>query len=162
MNDHVPPILSSGEVPVDKGAEFILCRKADESLPDFAFPYEKRVFETIRKAVDCPITLHICGDTRTCIDKMLETGADGIDIDTVMDLRTVHEKCGERITVTGNVAPLLLLHGTPDEVKRESLRCLEVFANSDRYILSTGCCVPPQAPPENISAMVEAVDEFCR
>lgn len=129
---------------------------------EFAFPYEKRVFELIRREVDAPITLHICGDARTCLDGMIETGADGIDIDTVMDLKKVREVCAERVTVTGNVDPMLLLRGTPEAVKAESLRCLEIFRNSDRYILATGCCVPPQAPPENIAAMVEAVDAFCR
>lgn len=128
---------------------------------EFAFPYEKMVFENIRRAVDVPITLHICGDSRTCIKQMIETGADGIDIDTVMDLEEVHRICGDRVTVTGNVAPLLLLNGTPQQVKAECLRCLWIFEDSDRYILSNGCCIPPMAPPENIAAMAEAVDEFC-
>jgi MtaA/CmuA family methyltransferase len=128
---------------------------------EFAFPYEKRVFENIRRAVNVPITLHICGDSSTCIRKMVETGADGIDVDYVMDLKSVREICKEQVTVTGNVNPLLLLKGTPEQVKAASLQCLRIFEGSDRYILSTGCCVPPQSSPENIAAMAEAVDEFC-
>lgn len=133
-----------------------------EAYNEFAFPYERQTFANIRSAVDVPITLHICGDSSTCIDKMIETGADGIDIDTVMDLREAHRICGDRVTVTGNVAPMLMLNGTPDQVRAECLRCLRIFEGSNRYILSNGCCVPPQTPPENIAAMAEAAEAFCR
>jgi uroporphyrinogen decarboxylase len=105
-----------------------------------------------------PITLHICGDTSTCIDRMLETGAAGIEIDEFMDLRLAREKADGRCTVIGNVDPVYpLLQGTPDEVRRKCTACLEAFAGSDRFILSSGCAISPLTRPENIAAMVEAV-----
>ena len=128
---------------------------------EFAFPYEKQVFETIRRQTDIPITLHICGNSRTCIDKMLETGADGVEIDEFMDLATARDKCAERVTVIGNLDPVrTLLRGTPAQVRAKSRDCLEVFAGSDRFILSTGCAVSPLTPPKNLAAMVRAANEF--
>jgi MtaA/CmuA family methyltransferase len=132
-----------------------------EWYEQFAFPYEKRVFETIRRKTDVPITLHVCGDTRTCIDKMLETGAEGIEVDEFMDLRLARDKAAERVTVIGNVDPVdPLLQGTPDDVKRKCRACLATFAGSHRFILASGCALSPLTPPENIQAMVEAVEEY--
>jgi uroporphyrinogen decarboxylase len=123
-----------------------------------AFPYEKQVFEAIRARCDTPITLHICGDTHTCIDRMVETGATGIEIDHVMDLHRVRQVCGERVTVIGNINPVdTLLRGTPDSVKAACRACVEAFAGSRRFILSTGCAISPLTPPANLAAMCEAV-----
>jgi len=125
---------------------------------EFAFPYEKKVFETIRARFDTPITLHICGDTSTCISRMIETGATAIEIDHVMDLRRVRQVCGERVTAIGNVNPLdPLLSGTPDAVKAACRACLEAFAGSNRFILATGCAISPLTPPANLAAMADAV-----
>lgn len=127
---------------------------------EFAFPYEKRVFEAIRRETETPITLHVCGDTRTCIDRMLETGANGIEVDEFMNLRLARDKAADRVTIIGNVDPVdPLLQGTANEVKRKCLLCLETFTGSNRFILSSGCALSPLTPPANILAMVEAVEE---
>lgn len=130
---------------------------------EFAFPYEKKVFETIRTRFDIPITLHICGDTSTCIRRMIETGATGIEIDHVMDLRRVRQVCGERVTAIGNVNPLdPLLSGTAEAVKASCRACLEAFAGSHRFILATGCAISPLTAPANLAAMTKAVREVSR
>jgi uroporphyrinogen decarboxylase len=128
---------------------------------EFAFPYEKRVFEAVRARFDTPITLHICGDTSTCIDRMIETGATGIEIDHVMSLRRVRQVCGERVTAIGNLNPVdLLLRGTPGSVKAACRDCIAAFAGSHRFILATGCAIPPLTPPENLAAMAEAARSY--
>ncbi|GMU24470.1 MAG: hypothetical protein AMXMBFR13_45440 [Phycisphaerae bacterium] len=132
-----------------------------EWYSQFAFPYEQQVFDAIRQVTDTPITLHICGDTRTCIDQMLQTGVEGIEVDEFMDLALAREKAADRVTVIGNVDPVdPLLQGTPQQVKAKCRACLEVFQGSNRFILASGCAVSPLTPPENIRAMVEAVEEF--
>ncbi len=124
---------------------------------EFAFPYEKKVFEAVRARCDTPITLHICGDTSTCIERMIETGAAGIEIDHVMDLRWVRQVCRERVTAIGNLDPVgQLLHGTPDLIQATCRSCLEAFAGSNRFILSTGCAISPLTPPANLAAMAGA------
>lgn len=129
----------------------------------FAFPYEKRVFETIRRVTDVPVTLHICGDTRACLEKMVETTADGIELDEHVDLSVARKTCAARATVIGNVDPIHpLLRGTPEEVRTACRNCLDAFRGSNRFILSSGCALSPSTPPENIKAMVEAVETFTR
>ena len=127
----------------------------------FAFPYEKKVFDAVRASVDVPITLHICGDASTCLAKMIETGATGIELDYQVELADARRICGDRVTVIGNVNPVdPLLRGTPEQVRACCRECLDAFAGSDRFILATGCAVAPLTPPANLVAMVEAAREF--
>jgi uroporphyrinogen decarboxylase len=124
---------------------------------EFAFPYEQKVFQAVRARFDTPISLHICGDTSTCLDQMIVTGATAIEIDHVMDLRRVRRACSERVTAIGNVSPLdPLLSGTPQSVAAACRACLEAFAGSNRFILATGCAVSPLTPPANLAAMAQA------
>jgi len=127
----------------------------------FAFPYEKKVFDAVRASVDVPITLHICGDASTCLAKMIETGATGIELDYQVELADARRICGDRVTVIGNVNPVdPLLRGTPEQVRACCRECLDAFAGSNRFILATGCAVAPLTPPANLAAMVEAAREF--
>ncbi len=128
---------------------------------EFAFPYEKKVFEAIRARFDTPITLHICGDSSTCIDLMTQTGATGIEIDELMDMAVARTVCRDKVTVIGNVGTVdPVMRGTPEQVKAACRKCLEVFVDSNRFILATGCAVSPLTPRENLVAMVEAAREF--
>lgn len=125
---------------------------------EFAFPYEKQVFDTVRREIDTPISLHICGDATTCLSKMLDTGATAIEIDHVMNMAHTRATCRDRVTVVGNVGPVdPLLRGTPETVRQACRECIQAFAGSNRFILSTGCAISPLTPPENLRAMVEAV-----
>jgi uroporphyrinogen decarboxylase len=131
---------------------------------EFAFPYEKKVFDAVRARFDPPITLHICGDSSTCLERMMQTGATGIEIDHVMDLRRVRQACGERVTAIGNVDPVgTLLRGTPEATRAAGRDCAAAFAGSNRFILSTGCAISPLTPPANLAALAEAVANLtCR
>lgn len=127
---------------------------------EFAFPYEKQMFDAIRRELDTPITLHICGDASTCLRRMLDTGATGIEIDQMLDLTRARAVCGERVTILGNVGPVdPLLRGTPDDVGAACRRCLDAMAGSSRFILATGCAISPLTPPDNLLAMVQAARE---
>lgn len=132
-----------------------------QAYAEFAFPYEKKVFEAVRRRFDTPISLHICGDSRTCIDKMVQTGATAIEIDEKMDMHLARTVCDEKVTVIGNVNPVNpVMQGTPEQVKAKSRECLDAFAGSNRFILATGCAVSPLTPEANLVAMVEAAEEW--
>lgn len=128
---------------------------------EFAWPYEKRVFDAIRREVDTPITLHICGDSRTCLDKMCTTGADALELDYQIDLADARKVCAERVTIIGNLDPVaVLLRGTPQTIREACFACMQAMAGSNRFILASGCAISPLTPPENIAAMTEAVTLF--
>lgn len=106
-----------------------------------------------------PVILHICGDTRPILPLMAEAGARILSLDQCMDLGEAR-KLAPGVTLAGNVDPVQsLLMGDPAAVKADTFRSLQ-RAGTDRFILMPGCAVPPNAPIENLRAMVEAAAEF--
>jgi uroporphyrinogen-III decarboxylase len=54
----------------------------------------------------------------------------------------------------GNVSTHLVLEGTADRVAEAARVCLET--GGQNLLLSTSCDVPPDAPKENVQAIVQA------
>ena len=50
----------------------------------------------------------------------------------------------------------VLWNGTPEQVKQESLKCIEAAGKEGKFILSGGCEVPRDTPIANIKAMMDA------
>jgi MtaA/CmuA family methyltransferase len=122
----------------------------------FALPYEQRVIKT---AHDCglPYTLHICGNTNAILEMMMRTVTDAVELDYKTDAAKAREACRERVTFIGNIDPSgVIALGKVEDVRRETRKLLEVFAQTPRFILNAGCAIPRTAPAENIRALIEA------
>jgi uroporphyrinogen decarboxylase len=78
------------------------------------------------------------------------------DSDGMTDIYKVREILGDRMCLTGNVSPSLLMLGTPDEVYKFCRKQIEEMGNG--YILSGACSLPPNAKRENLDAMNAAVE----
>lgn len=68
-----------------------------------------------------------------------------------------------RIALMGNIPPRdVLAEGTPADVKRSVTEMLGALDDQSRLIVSCGGGMPPNAPTENIKALISAVEEFTR
>lgn len=108
-----------------------------------------------------PIVLHICGKTSQVIELMAESGADVLSLDLI-DLGEAKARVGDRVCLLGNVRPAeTLLKGTPEQVREECRQVIAKAADNPRgFILSSGCEVPFNTPPENLDALIQAAREF--
>ena len=71
-----------------------------------------------------------------------------------MDLRTIKEKYGDRITLCGNVdSSRTLPYGTVEDVELETLACLEIGKPGGRYILASDHSLHDGISVENIKRM---------
>jgi len=129
-----------------------------EFYEKFALPFEKRAFEEISKAGVFTI-LHICGDTTPIIGKMAESGADCLEIDSQVDLGKAKRFIGDKVCLKGNISTSFMLTSNPREVYRESIKCIKA-TKGEGFILSGGCEIPRDTPPENIEAMIKASQEY--
>jgi uroporphyrinogen decarboxylase len=88
---------------------------------------------------------------------LAEAGFDVLNFSHEMDIAVVKARVGHSLALMGNVPPLEVgVRGTPDDVRRWSLECLQKGAPGGGMILSFGGGVSPGTPAENIDALLEA------
>jgi uroporphyrinogen decarboxylase len=67
----------------------------------------------------------------------------------------------EDIAIIGNISPTqVMVDSSPEQVKKETTKLLEVMRPYPNFILSTGCDIPQEAPTENMLAFMEAARKF--
>jgi uroporphyrinogen decarboxylase len=126
----------------------------------FALPFEKILVNTAHSK-GLPYALHICGNTDPILDRMLLTGADAFELDYQTDPSKVYNQYHDRATLIGNIDPSgVLALGTPHDVRNKTQELLELYAGSDRFILNSGCALPPSTPSVNIKTLIEVARNF--
>lgn len=111
----------------------------------------------IAKGIKIPKVLHICGSTNTVIQVMQESGYDAISIEQKNDMTKTRADIGSEPIVFGAIdAYNVLVNGTPDDVRKATIKCLEDSLDG----IWPGCDIWPTAPVENLKAMVETVQKF--
>lgn len=124
----------------------------------FALPYEQRIFNAIHEAGVLG-RLHICGDNSRLLPDMVESGADIIDIDWMVDFSMAAQVLDDLAAPCGNMDPVaLFLQGTPDQVFADTQRALR--QGGPRGLNAAGCEIPDGTPEENLFAQTRALEEY--
>ena len=149
---------------IEAGADIIGLGDAVGSLINpqfyrrFALPYEQRIFKAVHD-MGALARLHICGDTSKIIGAMVESGADIIDLDHMVDMESAAVKYGDQVSFCGNFDPVaVLLQGKPEDVYKASIHCMEI--GGSRAFSAGGCEVPMWTPDENLQAQSQALMDF--
>ena len=117
------------------------------------YPFKKLVSNLNNK----PLILHICGNTNHLIKSMLDSGAVGLSLDSVMNFEELKKIIPKEITLMGNLNPVkIFLQSTPDEVAEATRFLKESMKDTKNFILSSGCDIPLDTPLENIEAFMKA------
>ncbi|OPZ69018.1 MAG: Uroporphyrinogen decarboxylase (URO-D) [bacterium ADurb.Bin478] len=79
-----------------------------------------------------------------------------------MDVQLLSREFGGRLCFYGGIdVQGLLIHGSPQQVKRQVRRLVELFGRFDGgYIGGTSHSIMPETPLDNIIAMYEAFLEY--
>jgi len=106
---------------------------------------------------------HSDGDVSDLIDFWIDAGIDCLDpIDprAGLDLADIKERYGDKICLKGNVdCGGVLQSGTPDQVRSETLACIEAAAKGGGFILSSSNTIHRGVKPENYRAMLDALKD---
>jgi uroporphyrinogen decarboxylase len=79
------------------------------------------------------------------------------------ELAPAKASLGRDITLMGNLHPVnLLLNGTPEEIRKEALTCIEQGSPGGHFLLSSAGGMAPHTPLRNLQAMALAMTEFRR
>jgi uroporphyrinogen decarboxylase len=135
-----------------------------KQFEEFVLPYLKESSEKMLGMGVRHIYYHICGEQNLNLPfwAQVPMGDPGIvSVGHEVDLPTVINYFGDRCIVVGNVDPVVIQSGTPQEVYQLSKRAIEKGKKAPRgYMLMSGCEIPPMSPPYNVYMMTKAVNDF--
>lgn len=126
----------------------------------------KKMFRYVKEHSNMKTFLHSCGSIYRMLPDLIDSGLDIINpVQTScleMEPERLKREFGKDICFWGGGANVteLLNNGTPQQVKDDVKRRLEIFMKDGGYVFNSIHNLMPDHRPENIIAMYEAVDEF--
>jgi len=129
-------------------------------------PIHAELIAHIKQYTDAKIFFHTDGDVFDLIEDFIEIGVDVLNpIQTsagkMADLEGLKERYGKDLVFCGAVDTQdLLPHGTPEQVRQEMKRVIHALGKDGGYMVASVHTIMHEVPPENILAMVDAVEEF--
>ncbi len=129
-------------------------------------PRHKQLVTYLKEHSTAKAFLHSCGSIYKLLPDLIDVGYDIINPIqtncTDMEPRTLKKEFGSSITFWGAGADTssILNHSTPEVVRQHVLERLEIFSPGGGYVFNTIHNIMPDVPPENIIAMIKALNEF--
>ncbi|MBM3497431.1 MAG: methyltransferase [Armatimonadetes bacterium] len=129
-------------------------------------PFHKALNDWVHRHTAWKTFIHTCGGVEPLINDFIEAGFDVMNPVQCsaegMDPRRLKGEYGDRITFWGAGVDTqqTLPFGTPDEVRREVLERLEIFAPGGGFVFNPIHNVQPRTPVQNLLAMFDALREF--
>ncbi|MFN7037167.1 MAG: uroporphyrinogen decarboxylase family protein, partial [Bellilinea sp.] len=129
-------------------------------------PLHAELFALVRQRSRARIFFHSDGDVFPLLDDLVEIGVQVLNpIQTtagrMANLEELKRRYGGRLIFCGAVdTQRVLPFGTPDDVRAEVKRVVEILGSGGGYLLASVHTIPNETPPENILAMADAAVEF--
>ncbi len=129
-------------------------------------PLHAEMIALIKQKTKAKIFFHTDGDVFDLIEDFIEIGVDLLNpIQTsagkMSNLEELKNRYDKRIVFCGAIdTQKVLPYGTPQQVRDEVKRVMSILGEDGGYMLATVHTVMNEVPPENILAMVDAVEEF--
>ncbi len=127
------------------------------ALRQYTLPWHAR-FAAMEHERGLPYFLHSCGN----LVQIMDTLIDEVHIDAkhsyenaIMPVDEFQARYGGRIGVLGGVDVDILGRRSPDEVRAEVRRLIEVCHPRGRYCIGSGNSIPSYIPVENYLAMID-------
>ena len=105
---------------------------------------------------------HSCGDNTAIMRDYIEIGLQVFHPlqPECMDITTIKREYGRDLTFRGGIGVQgSVVHGTPDQVRREVLTAAKILSAAGGYLLEPCKPLPPETPIENAVAFVEAMKQ---
>lgn len=137
-----------------------------ETFRKMYMPYYKRVNDWVHQNTNWKTFYHSCGAVAELIPDFIEMGVDILNpvqcSAAGMDAKILKDTYGKNIVFWGGGVDTqkTLPMGTPEEVRKEVLKRLEIFSEGGGYVFTSIHNVVAKVPPENLVAMYNAVKEF--
>jgi MtaA/CmuA family methyltransferase len=151
--------LRFAKAQIEAGADLIGVGDAAASLvgpklyEQFVWPYEKKLVAGLH-ALGTRVRLHVCGNTRHCLDGFRRLECDILDLDSLCPLDLARQSIGPDRVLLGNLNPVTVLrNGNPNTIRNAVAACHQQAG--PHYIVGAGCEVPRDTPHDNLRALCD-------
>ena len=131
---------------------------------EFFKPRHAKMWRRAKELADVKVKLHCCGGVRPLLDDLIESGLDAINPVQIscagMDPRELKSEFGDRLTFWGGGCDThaVLAFGTPEEVRRHVKEQVSILSPGGGFVFQQVHNVLANVPPENVIAMLDAVN----
>ena len=127
-------------------------------------PRHAQYFRLIHDMSPAPVLFHTCGSVVDILPDLVEIGVDVLHPLQVtakgMDPVALKAEWGAELAFWGAIdTQRTLCRGTPEEVRAEAHRAIEICRDNSSLVLFISNTITPDVPLENVIAMYEAVRE---
>ncbi len=136
------------------------------SYRELFLPRHKKIYEYAKKLSGARLFMHNCGGIYQLIPDLIEAGVEILNpVQTsarYMEPERLKKEFGGDLTFWGGGCDTqgILVNGTPEQVRDDVKRRLEVWMPGGGYVWNQVHNVLADVPPENVDAMLEAAYEF--
>lgn len=132
----------------------------------FLVPPLKRLVD-LGHAYNLKVLLHCCGGFAPLIPALIDAGLDGLQALQPnckgMDPAALKAAFGDRLVMMGAINSQLVIEGTPESVRHETRRVLQIMKPGGGYVASPSHdYVLVETPVANVLALYEAARDFGR
>ncbi len=90
------------------------------------------------------------------LERIAAIDCDAVGLDWTVDIASARARIGAQVALQGNLDPAILL-SSPKAIEREATKILSGFGSGSGHVFNLGHGISQFTPPENVSALVEAV-----
>ncbi|MES9939694.1 MAG: uroporphyrinogen decarboxylase [Candidatus Thiodiazotropha sp. 6PLUC2] len=129
----------------------------------FSLDYMAKILNGLKKEADgrkIPTILFTKGGG-LWLEKMAETGCDGLGIDWTLSLADARSRVGDKVALQGNMDPCTL-YASPQRIRDEVAQVLASYGQGSGHIFNLGHGIHPEINPEHAGVFIEAVHELSR
>jgi len=120
-------------------------------------PRVKRYYELVNKSGKF-VLAHSCGNIEAILGDFIEIGGNCYETfqPELYDIAKIKKEYGKDMSFWGGISiQQILAHGTPEQVKDETIRTLRIMGEGGGYIAAPTHGITRDIPPANVLAMAE-------
>jgi uroporphyrinogen decarboxylase len=161
VGPYVDVVLFSDDYGMQTGPQI-----SPKMFREFFKPHHQELWHTAKRLAPVKTLLHSCGSIIRLLPDMIDAGLDAVNpVQTNckdMEPERLKAEFQGRITFWGGGCETqhILPQGTPEQVRDNVLRNLEILFPGGGYVFQQIHNIQADVPPENIVAMFDAVAEF--
>ena len=133
---------------------------------DILKPVHEDFIGFIKSRTNARVLFHSCGDVAPLVEDFIEIGVDILNpiqtsTGSISDLPSLKKRFGKNLVFCGGIdTHRILPFGSVGDVRQEVKRVMQILGPGGGCMIGAVHTVMNDVPPENVLAMVDAVEEF--